>query len=561
MITKSIVFFIILILSAGITGVTGQEIILPDNQKSHIDGPVFIKTSSGDIGQPVLVYRAYNEAGGVNTSYSRGGIIPALFEGNVSERPPEFRNWESGDKPPGSDEPETNIPLFLRVLISTGMMVAILILVVLIGLRIGTSYRYEYSEQTQKWIGVGHVISALLIAVPIWIIYTIQTDTADQYFLATMYALIGVLIYLLLSSLVQAVSIFKGRPIPPVNHIHILFVFIAISLILMGRVPFFPPLPNTILAISVMFLPGAVLSLLSGQIIKQVPIIAGGDPGVTLTHPQSFIRTELTSSFPDALHSRYRDISIIGSGGVAVVYRAIRVRDGLQVALKIPFSPDETSGRTFLNEMAIWRDLHHPCIVEVFDQNIFPVPYVEMEYISRSLRDITYPVAPDRAISIVRDISSALSYAHGAGVIHRDIKPGNVLLTEQGRAKLTDWGLSRSLYRADETKNTSFSLYYATPEQLAPDMYGNGDQRTDIYQLGVLLYELICGEPPYIKAGIGEIFMAIQKNSYRLPSVCNESFSRFDPIITKSLKANPSERFSSIEEFSTCLDQIMQDRM
>ncbi len=308
-----------------------------------------------------------------------------------------------------------------------------------------------------------------------------------------------------------------------------------------------------------MFLPGAVVALLSGQIIRRNPAEPVIDPAMTLTHPGSGINNQISSSFPDSLLSRYHEISLIGSGGVARVYRAVRNTDEKQVAIKIPFSPDETSGKTFFNEMTIWRDLHHPCIVQVYDLNIFPVPFVEMEFLGRSLCDITYPLSPERASAIIQDVASALMYAHGKGVIHRDIKPGNVLLTDDGRAKLTDWGLSRSLYRADETKNTSFSLYYATPEQLAPEMYGNGDQRTDIYQLGVLLYELLCGEPPYIKSGIGEIFMAIQQNSYRLPSASNPPLSRFDIVITRSLKADPDERFFTIEEFISCMNSSMQE--
>lgn len=548
---------IVLITSAGV--VLGDLGAPTDNQTP--EGKYFLLNSHGEDAPPILVFRSGTEIIGDNqTKIGLDEIILAPPGKNKSDNHRFLIPWEGDginglnpNAPPGAP---TLSPL-MQILISLGTSLIILVLVTFAGMRIGVSYLFESCEKTRRWIGIGQVICALLIAGTVWHIFTIQfTIPKDEIFLSTMYAFLGVQVYLAFSSLLQAISIFKNKPIPPLYHIHVLFVFIAISMVLMSRVPFFPPLSNTILAISIFILPGAVLSLITSQIIRRRSDIGSFDSSTTLTRNQSIIHTEITSSFPESLRMRYHDVSIIGSGGVAVVYRATRIKDGKQVALKIPFSPDETSGKTFLNEMSVWRDLRHPCIVEIFDQNIFPIPYVEMEYMSRSLRDVTYPVGPDRAISIISDIASALQYAHGKGVIHRDIKPGNVLLTDEGRAKLADWGLSRSLNRADDTKNTSFSLFYATPEQLAPEMYGNGDQRTDIYQLGVLLYELICGEPPYVKPGIGEIFMAIQKNQYRLPSGCNESLSRFDALIRRSLKADPSERFFSIEEFIACLNSV-----
>jgi len=557
---KIVLYLVLLILIAGLALSSGEVTGDLNNQSQGQD---LQGGNHEDRSPPMIIYRAASDQLGLNQSLGMPSeIILAPPIKNGSEGPRLIVPWDDGKNPDPSSHQELIISPLMQVLLSIGIFVVILVLVTVAGMRIGASYQFESCEKTRQWIGVGQVLCSLLIVTAVWLIFTSQYGNArsDPYFLSTLYAFVGIQVYLAVSSLIQAISIFKNRPVPPVYHIHILFVFIAISLVLMSRVPFFPPLPTTILAISIFFLPGAVLSLMTSQIIRRTIDFRGFDPSLTLTRNQSVIHTEITSSFPESLRMRYQDVSIIGSGGVAVVYRAVRIRDGKQVALKIPFSPDEASGKTFLNEMSVWRDLHHPSIVAIYDQNIFPIPYVEMEYMNRSLRDVTYPVSPERAISIIGDIASALRYAHEKGVIHRDIKPGNVLLTEDGRAKLADWGLSRSLHHTEDTKNTSFSLFYATPEQLAPDMYGNGDQRTDIYQLGVLLYELICGEPPYVRPGIGEIFMAIQKNQYRLPSGCNESFARFDPLIKKSLKADPAERFTSVEEFIACLESITVTR-
>ena len=443
-------------------------------------------------------------------------------------------------------------------ILSVGTTILTLFLVSFIGLKIGTGFCYESCDRTRRWLALGHIFSGILIAGSVFLsIYPVAEDFGT---VSSMHALIGVQIYLILSSGIQALSLLKSRLIPPVHYVHVLFVFIAISMIMMTRNPFSPPLPVTILTISVIYVPGAVFALITSQIIRRT--LTPRDYGYqdqTISHSLPYGELNIPATFPERLLKKYKDISTIGSGGVAVVYRAVRIEDEEVVAVKIPFSLDEISGKTFLNEMSIWRDLHHENIVTVYDQNIFPVAYVEMEYLSHSVRDLTYPVTQGKAISIISDIAGALKYAHEAGIIHRDIKPGNVLLTDEGRAKLTDWGLSRSLNRTDETRNTSFSLYYASPEQLAPEIYGNGDQRTDIYQLGVLFYELICGEPPYVKHGIGEIFSAIQKNLYRLPSDYSPSLLRYDQIIGRCMKADPNERYESITAFLEDFNRIIKD--
>ncbi|MDX8550518.1 serine/threonine-protein kinase [Methanospirillum purgamenti] len=445
-------------------------------------------------------------------------------------------------------------------LISIGVSLIILLIMSIAGIVIGSQFRYTCSHRAGIMLAGCHLLSAFLIGVFIFTLYEIRSsNNGMDPFVSTIYATFGIIIYLILSSLIQAVSLIKNRPMVPIHQAHILFAVIAIILLLSVRFPVAFSLQISIVTALTIITPGAAFSLITSHFVQKgdfSKLRENSDHTITRSLP--LVNQDLPPSFPEKLTTKYHDISVIGSGGMAVVYRANKNSDNMVVALKIPFSADETSGKTFLNEMSVWRDLSHPHIAQITDQNIFPVPYVELEYIPRSLKDITLPVPPKRAVSITVQIGSALFYAHENGVIHRDIKPGNVLIADDGTVKLTDWGLSRFIERADDTRNTSFSLFYASPEQLAPEKYGNGDQRTDIYQLGVLLYELLCGAPPYGTQNIGELFSRIQKNQYILPSEVNSNLKPFDEIIKRSLQADPNERYQNISDFMTTLNQLAE---
>ncbi len=443
-------------------------------------------------------------------------------------------------------------------IISIGVSLIILFIMIMSGIAIGIQYEYSCSKRARYLLLACHLISAILIWTYILVLYELRASEGGlDPFLNTMSATFGILCYLALSSILQSTSLIQKRPLVPLHQAHILFSVIAIILLLSVRVPVIFSLQISIITALTIISPGAAFSLITTHFIhKKENHPLKGENDNTITCPLPLVSENLPPSFPEKLTSKYHDISVIGSGGMAIVYRAIRKCDGVVVALKIPFSADETSGKTFLNEMSVWRDLIHPHIAQITDQNIFPVPYVELEYIPRSLKDITLPVPQNRAKSIIFQIGSALSYAHEKGVIHRDIKPGNVLVADDGTVKLTDWGLSRLIERVDDTRNTSFSLYYASPEQLAPDIYGSGDQRIDIYQLGILLYELLCGTPPYGTSNIGELFTRIQNNEYILPSHVNSTLKPFDKIISISLQTNPQMRYQNIHEFLKELENI-----
>ena len=259
---------------------------------------------------------------------------------------------------------------------------------------------------------------------------------------------------------------------------------------------------------------------------------------------------------PEDLLVRYMDAEYIGKGGTARIFKAKRRDDGEVVAVKVPISFDERTGRSFLKEMNLWKELDHKNIVRVYSVNILPVPYVEMEYCQQSLADINKPLSGEISAGIISEISKGLLYAHSRGVIHRDIKPQNILISEDKTPKLSDWGLGKIISDNNVTKTLAFSLNYASPEQVAPGFFGRCDERTDIFQMGIVFYELLTGCIPFSGEGVGEFSTSIIHNDPKIPSAINPDAKKFDKIIMRCLKKDPDERYRCIEEFLDDLNRL-----
>jgi serine/threonine protein kinase len=271
---------------------------------------------------------------------------------------------------------------------------------------------------------------------------------------------------------------------------------------------------------------------------------------------------EQMSYFPNELESKYSDIRYIGRGGIAWVFSARRKTDGLTVAVKIPISFDEMTGKSFLNEIAAWETLRHPNIVKVTAVNILPVPFVEMEFVPEALEAIEKPIPVWKAVHLVRGIADGLRYAHDHGFVHRDIKPHNILLNEDFVPKITDWGMSKVL--ANEVKKSSiagFSLSYAAPEQVSPSEFGRTDERTDIYQLGVVFYELVTGKVPFGGESIVEVGNAILREQPVLPATYNPDAAVVQKIILKCLEKDPANRYQSSAELLEALDGYLEEEV
>ncbi|WP_237266244.1 serine/threonine-protein kinase [Thermococcus cleftensis] len=255
----------------------------------------------------------------------------------------------------------------------------------------------------------------------------------------------------------------------------------------------------------------------------------------------------------EKLLSMYSSVEPIGSGGFAIVYRAVKP-DGSVVALKVPHSLSEGAGRQFLHEVAVWSGLRHRNIVQLYEANIVPVPYIEMEYCEGSLGNIKKPLSPERVAEIAFDVCEGLKYAHERGVIHRDIKPSNVLLKD-GTPKISDWGLSKILTES-RTTTATFTPLYAAPEQISK-RFGRTDERTDIWQLGVLMYELATGRVPFDGEDFVEVAGKITMENPVPPSELNPDAKPLEPIIMRCLAKRKEERYQSVAELQRDLAEIL----
>lgn len=269
-------------------------------------------------------------------------------------------------------------------------------------------------------------------------------------------------------------------------------------------------------------------------------------------HGEKYIAPNL-----QALLERYEDVEAVGEGGFARVYKARR-KDGTVVALKIPYHLTEQAGKVFLREVMVWSRLRHRNIVELYDANIVPIPYIEMEYCEGSLGRLEKPLHWERAAKLIFEVCEGLKYAHSKGIIHRDLKPSNILL-RNGIPKISDWGLSKVVTESRSTTAASFTPLYAAPEQIS-SRFGGTDERTDIWQLGVLMYELVTGRPPFEGEDFVEVAGKITMEEPEKPGSLNPDAEPLEPVIMKCLAKRKEERYQSVEELQRNLGELLGGR-
>ncbi|WP_421908819.1 serine/threonine-protein kinase [Methanolacinia petrolearia] len=202
-----------------------------------------------------------------------------------------------------------------------------------------------------------------------------------------------------------------------------------------------------------------------------------------------------------------------------------------------PAKRNERSGKVFLQEVKIWEELAHPNIVSLKSVNVFPVPYVEMEYVPDSLETIEKPVESDVAILVAVGVLRGLSYAHKKGIIHCDIKPANILIDDDFTPKITDWGVGRSK-TGGGTEFHGYTPAFAAPEQVSPGVPGC-TERTDIFQVGMLIIRMVCGKTAF------DINFGKDSNTYLQDCIKDE---RLGAVVLKCIRKDPGERYGSAEE-------------
>ena len=260
---------------------------------------------------------------------------------------------------------------------------------------------------------------------------------------------------------------------------------------------------------------------------------------------------------------RYQVVRKLGAGGMANVYLAEDQELGRRVAIKIlneRYANDEQFVERFRREAKNAAALSHPNIVSIYDRGEAEgTYYIAMEYLDgRSLKELILSRGPaplNVAIEYVRQILSALRFAHRHGIVHRDIKPHNVLVDAEGRVKVTDFGIAR----AGASQMTEAGSIVGTAQYLSPEQARgtNVDQRSDLYSLGIVLYELLTGTLPFNGDTPVEIAMKHLSQTPELPSVLRPELPReLDLVVTRALAKDPDERYQSADEMDADLERL-----
>lgn len=263
---------------------------------------------------------------------------------------------------------------------------------------------------------------------------------------------------------------------------------------------------------------------------------------------------------------RYQILELIGQGGMAAVYKAFDLRLKREVALKVilPNRLQSTKSlKRFEREARALASLAHPHIVRILDYGEHvESPYLVMEFVSGgTLREkLGEPMPWREAIGILTPIAEALEYAHGKSIIHRDVKPSNILLSDHGKPMLSDFGVAKALELEDTWDLTGTGVGVGTPNYMAPEqgLGKKADHRADVYAIGIVLFELLTGQKPYQAETPLATLLAHLNDPIPRPSKITPGVPRaIEQVTLRALAKQPSDRFQTMNEFSEALKEAV----
>jgi serine/threonine protein kinase len=263
----------------------------------------------------------------------------------------------------------------------------------------------------------------------------------------------------------------------------------------------------------------------------------------------------------------------LGEGGMGAVYLAEHPSIGKKVALKVlhsEFSANEDVVTRFFNEAKAVNNIGHPNIVDITDYGVIQglgreqFVYFIMEYLggvtlSKLIRTES-PLSPERALNIALQVADALAASHRCGIVHRDLKPDNIMLTSRGRekdfVKLLDFGIAKLTGGAAGSRQTRTGIVMGTPAYMSPeqcDGRGNIDHRTDVYALGVVMYEMLAGRVPFLGEGYGEVLVQHLTQPPIPPSQFRMVNPHVEAVILKSLEKQKELRYPTMDEMTRAM--------
>src|SRR5438876_2826567 len=265
---------------------------------------------------------------------------------------------------------------------------------------------------------------------------------------------------------------------------------------------------------------------------------------------------------------KYRVKSVLGRGGMGAVYLAEQPGLGREVAIKeLIQSADPVSLRRFLQEAQVMARTSHPNLVQVHDMELMgDINYLVLEFVrGRSLRDWMNqtPLPPPQVFAVMHGVLQALDYAHRHAIVHRDMKPENVLISDEGMVKVADFGIARLM---DDTglggTTTKTGTTVGTPQYMSPEQAASSkvDGRSDLYSAGIIFYELVAGQPPFTASDADGPFTLMAKHVQappKPPSIFQPGLNpELEQVILKALSKRPEDRFQTGREFDDAMSRV-----